>query len=207
MIYIVSRNSSVTTSPREDRELPTFLTMDDFNFENKTAIIRVDFNSPLDPSTKMITDETRIRRHAATIKELMAMRAKVVILAHQGRKGNPDFSSLAHHALVLSNILGQKVAFDAVQATIDRRIRIALGGDDAPVLRANQNAATCATVPAGRLVPANQCPLRECLVCPGEGHTGRGGRRSNRVSLNEFPPCKFHCDASCSINSGSSSKW
>lgn len=91
--------------------MPAFLTMDDFNFENKTAIIRVDFNSPLDQSTKLLTDDTRIRRHAVTIKELMAMRAKVVILAHQGRKGNPDFSSLEHHASVLSEILGQKVAF------------------------------------------------------------------------------------------------
>jgi phosphoglycerate kinase len=85
--------------------------MDDFDFKNKTAIIRVDFNSPLDESTKMITDDTRITRHAATIKELKAMRAKVVILAHQGRKGNPDFSSLENHANVLSEILGQKVAF------------------------------------------------------------------------------------------------
>lgn len=88
-----------------------FLTMDDFNFENKTVIIRVDFNSPLDQSTKMLTDDTRIRRHAATIKELMALRAKVVILAHQGRQGSPDFSSLEHHASVLSEILGQNVAF------------------------------------------------------------------------------------------------
>ncbi|MCW4039790.1 MAG: phosphoglycerate kinase [Candidatus Bathyarchaeota archaeon] len=88
-----------------------FLTMDDFDFENKTAIIRVDFNSPLDRTTKMITDDTRIQRHAATIKELIAMGAKVVILAHQGRKGNPDFSSLENHASMLSEILGQKVAF------------------------------------------------------------------------------------------------
>ncbi len=91
--------------------MAAFLTMDDFNFENKTAIIRVDFNSPLDQSTKMLTDDTRIRRHAATIKELMAKRAKVVILAHQGRKGNPDFTSLECHASVLSEVLGQKVAF------------------------------------------------------------------------------------------------
>jgi phosphoglycerate kinase len=85
--------------------------MDDYNFENKTTIIRVDFNSPLDRSTKRITDDTRIRRHAATIKELMIRNAKVIILAHQGRKGSPDFSSLKNHAQVLSEILGQKVAF------------------------------------------------------------------------------------------------
>ena len=91
--------------------MAAFLTINDYNFENKTTIIRVDFNSPLDRSTKMITDDTRIRRHAATIKELMTRNAKVIILAHQGRKESPDFSSLKNHAQVLSEILGQKVAF------------------------------------------------------------------------------------------------
>ena len=48
-----------------------FLTMDDFCFENKNVLVRVDFNSPLDPQTKMVTDDARIQRHAETIKELM----------------------------------------------------------------------------------------------------------------------------------------
>lgn len=85
--------------------------MDDFNFEDKTTIVRVDFNSPIDPITKRLTDDTRIRRHAATIKELMTKKAKVVILAHQGRKGNSDFSSLKNHAETLSDILGHEVTF------------------------------------------------------------------------------------------------
>ena len=62
----------------EIKKMADFLTMDDYNFENKTAIIRVDFNSPLD-SKKNITDDTRIRAHAPTIKELMEKGAKVVM--------------------------------------------------------------------------------------------------------------------------------
>jgi phosphoglycerate kinase len=85
--------------------------MDDFDFENKTVIIRVDFNSPLDSETKIITDDTRIRRHAKTIKELMDKGGKVVIIAHQGRPGSHDFSTLQQHSIVLSKILGKSVRY------------------------------------------------------------------------------------------------
>jgi phosphoglycerate kinase len=87
------------------------LTLDDFDFKDKTTLVRVDFNSPIDPDTKNITDDTRIRQHAQTIKELMDKNAKVVILAHQGRKGNPDYSTLEKHAEALSNILNRKVGY------------------------------------------------------------------------------------------------
>ena len=88
-----------------------FLTMDEFDFENKTVLIRVDFNSPLDSETKMITDDTRIRRHAKTIKELMDKGGKVVIIAHQGRPGSHDFSTLQQHSKVLGKILGKPVSY------------------------------------------------------------------------------------------------
>ncbi len=87
------------------------ITMDDFDFENKTVIIRVDFNSPLDSETKIITDDTRIRRHAKTIKELMDKGGKVVIITHQGRPGSHDFSTLQQHSIVLSKILGKSVKY------------------------------------------------------------------------------------------------
>lgn len=87
------------------------ITMDDFDFENKTVIIRVDFNSPLDSETKIITDDTRIRRHAKTIKELMDKGGKVVIIAHQGRPGSHDFSTLQQHSIVLGKILGKSVRY------------------------------------------------------------------------------------------------
>jgi len=89
-----------------------YLTMDDFDFEGKTVLVRVDFNSPIDSETKKILDETRIRRHAEiTIKELIQKDAKVVVLAHQGRPGEPDFVPLKQHAEVLSRILGKSVKY------------------------------------------------------------------------------------------------
>jgi phosphoglycerate kinase len=89
-----------------------FLTMDDFDFKNKVTLLRVDFNSPIDPKTKKILDDTRIRAHAeTTIKELVQKGAKVVILAHQGRPGDPDFTPLKEHAEILGKILKKPVKY------------------------------------------------------------------------------------------------
>jgi len=88
------------------------LTMDDFDFKGKTALVRVDFNSPIDPNTKKVLDDTRIRAHGeTTIKELSQKGAKVVILAHQGRPGDPDFTPLKEHAQILGKILGKPVKY------------------------------------------------------------------------------------------------
>ena len=87
-------------------------TLDDINIENKTILVRVDFNSPIDPKTKKILDDTRIRIHAErTLRELVERKAKTVIMAHQGRLGDPDFTSLEQHANILSKILGIDVKF------------------------------------------------------------------------------------------------
>jgi len=89
-----------------------FLTIDDFNFKNKVALVRVDFNSPIDPKTKKVLDDTRIRAHAqTTVKELCEKGAKIVILAHQGRPGDPDFTPLKQHAEILGKILGKPVKY------------------------------------------------------------------------------------------------
>jgi len=89
-----------------------FLTIDDVNFKNKVALVRVDFNSPIDPETKKVLDDTRIRAHAqTTIKELCEKGAKIVILAHQGRPGDPDFTPLKQHAEILGKILGKPVKY------------------------------------------------------------------------------------------------
>jgi len=89
-----------------------FLTIDDFDFKNKVALVRVDFNSPIDPQTKKILDDTRIRAHAqTTLKELCEKGAKIVILAHQGRPGDPDFTPLKQHADILGKILGKPVKY------------------------------------------------------------------------------------------------
>ena len=47
-----------------------FYTMDDFDFQGKTVLVRVDVNSPVDPNTGLILDDTRIKLHSQTIAEL-----------------------------------------------------------------------------------------------------------------------------------------
>jgi len=86
-------------------------TLDDFNVENKTVLLRVDFNMPLDKKTLEITDDTRIRLALPTIQELVNKKAKTVILAHQGKQGSWDFISMQGHAKVLQKLLGTQVTF------------------------------------------------------------------------------------------------
>ncbi len=89
-----------------------YLTLDDVKVKDKVVLVRVDFNSSVDPETKKILEDVRIRAHAeTTIKELAEKGAKVVILAHQGRKGDPDFIPLNQHAEILGKILRKPVKY------------------------------------------------------------------------------------------------
>ena len=88
-----------------------FNTIDDFDVEGKTVLVRVDINAPVDPSSGIILDDTRLKLHAQTIKELSNKGAKVVLLAHQSRPGKNDFTTLAQHADVLSEILNLRVKY------------------------------------------------------------------------------------------------
>ena len=88
-----------------------FNTIDDFDIENKTVLVRVDVNAPVDPSSGIILDDTRLKLHARTIKELSNKGAKVVILAHQSRPGKKDFTTLSQHADALSDILNLRVKY------------------------------------------------------------------------------------------------
>ncbi|MEM4704525.1 MAG: phosphoglycerate kinase [Candidatus Bathyarchaeia archaeon] len=83
-----------------------YLTLDDVQVKDKVVLVRVDFNSEIDPATKKVTSDVRIRAHAeATLKELAEKGAKTVVLAHQGRKGDPDYTPLKEHAEILGKIL------------------------------------------------------------------------------------------------------
>lgn len=89
-----------------------YKTLDDFNVRNKVVLVRVDFNSEIDPQTKKVTSDVRIRAHAeSTLKELAENGAKTVVLAHQGRKGDPDYTPLKEHAEILGKILKCPVKF------------------------------------------------------------------------------------------------
>jgi len=112
--------------------MPKFLTMDDFNLKDKTVLVRVDFNSPLDPQTKQIINDKRIRAHAdATISELVKKGAKIVILAHQGRPGDADFIPLNQHAALLGKALGMSVKYvdDVFGETAQNAIKALKSGE------------------------------------------------------------------------------
>jgi len=88
-----------------------FNTIDDFDVKGKTVLIRIDINSPVDPNSGIILDDTRMKLHAETIKELSMKGAKTVILAHQSRPGKNDFTTLEQHATVLSKAIGLEVKY------------------------------------------------------------------------------------------------
>jgi len=92
--------------------LANYKTLDDFDVKNKFVLVRVDINSEINPETKNVASDVRIRVHAErTIRELSDKGAKVVVLAHQGRRGDPDFTSLEQHATIISKILNKPVNF------------------------------------------------------------------------------------------------
>jgi phosphoglycerate kinase len=88
-------------------------TLQDFNFKNKKALVRVDFNVPLDADFNVI-DATRIQGAKPTIDAILADGGSVILMSHLGRpKGKEDKYSLKHILAKTSEILGQQVKFAA----------------------------------------------------------------------------------------------
>jgi phosphoglycerate kinase len=86
-------------------------TLQDFNFKNQKAIIRVDFNVPLDENFH-VTDTTRIEAAKPTIDKILADGGSVILLSHLGRpKGVEAKYSLKHIVKTASEILGTEVLF------------------------------------------------------------------------------------------------
>src|SRR3989475_8566460 len=86
-----------------------FLTLDDVETSNKKIFLRVDINVPLDPSTHLILDDTRIKAVSETLARLED--AKVVLGSHQSRPGKDDFTNLEPHAKALADCCNQEVIF------------------------------------------------------------------------------------------------
>lgn len=100
-------------------------TINDFNFQNKKAIIRVDFNVPLNDKFE-VTDDTRIQSAKPTISKILAEGGSCILMSHLGRpKGKQDEFSLRHIVGTVSEILGCKVHFvddcigDSVAAAVE----------------------------------------------------------------------------------------
>ena len=98
------------------------MTIDKFNFAGKKAIVRVDFNVPLDENGN-ITDDTRIRGALPTLKKILADGGALIIMSHMGKpkgKVNPKFS-LAQIKDAVSKALSTEVKFaaDSADATAE----------------------------------------------------------------------------------------
>ena len=88
------------------------MTIDNYNFAGKKAIVRVDFNVPLDENGK-ITDDTRIRGALPTLKKILEDGGSLIIMSHMGKpkgKVNPKFS-LAQIKDDVAKALGRDVVF------------------------------------------------------------------------------------------------
>ncbi|MCD8439901.1 phosphoglycerate kinase [Tenacibaculum finnmarkense] len=86
-------------------------TLNDFNFENKKALIRVDFNVPLN-DTFEVTDATRIQAAKATIIKVLEDGGSCVLMSHLGRpKAQEEEFSLRHIVAEVTKTLGVQVKF------------------------------------------------------------------------------------------------
>ena len=88
-------------------------TIHDYDFKSKRALIRVDFNVPLDKETFEITDDTRIRAAIPTIQHILNGGGSVVLMSHLGRpkEGFEEKYSLKHILAHTSKLLGKEVKF------------------------------------------------------------------------------------------------
>jgi phosphoglycerate kinase len=88
-------------------------TIHDYDFKGKKALIRVDFNVPLDKETFEITDDTRIRAAIPTIQHILNGGGSVVLMSHLGRpkEGFEEKYSLKHILAHTSKLLGKEVKF------------------------------------------------------------------------------------------------
>jgi len=87
--------------------------IDNYSFANKKAIVRVDFNVPLDKKTFVVTDESRIRGALKTINKILSDGGAAILMSHLGRPDGKvqEKYSLKHVVPAIEKILGIKVKF------------------------------------------------------------------------------------------------
>jgi len=89
--------------------------------QGKTIVIRVDFNTNVVGGK--IVPGARLREHSNTLKELASKGAKLIVLAHQGRKGDKDFISLKQHAEFVASHTSLTVKFSSWEGNIVEKIK------------------------------------------------------------------------------------
>lgn len=110
--------------------------LDDIEVHGSRVLLRVDINSPIDPETGKISDDTRLDRSLPTIRDLATAGARLVIIAHQGDTLDyHNLVSLAEHAEKLAEKLGRPVAFvDDVAGPAAREAILGLSDGDVLLL-------------------------------------------------------------------------
>src|SRR6056297_1897298 len=86
--------------------------MKELEVHRKKVLLRLDINSPIDPKTKKIVNDNRIRKSLPTLEYLIGQEAAIAIIAHQG--DTLDYQNLiplAEQAERLSELLGREVAY------------------------------------------------------------------------------------------------
>lgn len=99
-------------------------TLNDFNFKNKKALIRVDFNVPLNDAFE-VTDATRIQAAKSTIIAILEQGGSCVLMSHLGRpKGFQEKFSLKHIVKSVVDVMGCQVKFveDCIGAKVEEAV-------------------------------------------------------------------------------------
>ncbi|OYT42490.1 MAG: phosphoglycerate kinase [Candidatus Aenigmarchaeota archaeon ex4484_224] len=106
-----------------------FFTLDDFDFNGKFVGIRIDLNSHLENGK--VQENVRFKVYSKSVRELLEKNAKVIVLAHQGRKGKEDFICLERHSKIFEKYVGKEVKFvnDIVGEKAKKEIQNLENGD------------------------------------------------------------------------------
>ncbi len=92
--------------------IPRIPRIEDIDPRGSKVLMRIDINSPIDPETGRILDDTRFKSHVETIRELAVERGNaLVLMSHQGRPGSSDFVLLKEHSRVLSDHVGLDIKY------------------------------------------------------------------------------------------------
>jgi len=86
-----------------------YLTMGDVVLDDKAVLVRVDFNSPMDDNGNIL-DDRKIKSHLPTLRSLE--HSRVVLVSHQGRPGDKDYTTLEAHAKLATELLGREVTYE-----------------------------------------------------------------------------------------------
>ncbi|MEB3774048.1 MAG: phosphoglycerate kinase [Desulfurococcales archaeon] len=102
----------------------TIASLEDLPLHGKKVLARLDLNSPLGPRGEIL-DDTRFRMHLPTLKRLLESGSSIIIMTHQGRPLEGDFTRLDRHAEVLEKLLGSPVRYvpDVIGPDAKRGIR------------------------------------------------------------------------------------